>query len=402
MNNELTDELVITRLIERVQSGNVFILRQIGKTINQIRELTPSQARKLQQMIKYGDSYREILEKLSKITNLNKSEIDQIFKEYAKKDYQFAERFYKYRNIDYVPFEDFKALKTQVQAISNITKQTYMNFSKTSVIGFTIRDLSGNGKFYKLGDAYQYAVDQALLSITQGKDNFDHQMYSILKSLGESGIRTVDYQSGKTRRLDSALRMSLREGIRNLHNETQRIIGNEFGADGVEITVHEYPAPDHQDLQGRQFSFDEFDKLQNNLPATDYKGITYIHEHRPISKLNCYHNARTIVLGVNEPQYTNEQLDQIKQRNDKGFDFEGKHYNMYQGTQLQRRLETEVRKQKDVQILAREANNKQLINDAQQKITYLTNKYKKLSQISDLETKMERMRVSRYRRVKVD
>lgn len=393
MKNELSDELVITRLIERVESGNTFILEQIGKTIKEIGELTPTKAYQLQQMIKYGSRYDTIIERLSKITNLNTKEIDEIFEEYAKRDYRFAEKFYKYRNITYVPFNEMTALKNEVDALSLMTKGTYMNLANTSVLGFWLDD-----RFYNIQEAYQYAIDQAILSISQGKDTFQHQMYSLLKQFGDSGVRTIDYASGTSRRVDSALRMNLREGIRELHNATQEVLGKEFGADGVEITVHEYPAPDHEDLQGRQFSKEEYENLQNNLPATDYKGITYTHKHRPISKLNCYHNKFDIVLGVSQPQYTNEELEQIKQRNEKGFDFEGKHLTMYEGTQLQRRIETEIRKQKDNQILGVSSGNKELIADAQYKITALTNRYRELSKISGLPTKMERMRVAGYHR----
>ena len=394
MKNELSDELVITRLINRVESGNTFILEQIGKTIKEIGELTPTKAYQLQQMIKYGSRYDTIIERLSKITNINTKEIDEIFEEYAKRDYRFAEKFYKYRNITYVPFNEMTTLKNEVDALSLMTKGTYMNLANTSVLGFWL-----NNRFYNIQEAYQYAIDQAILSISQGKDTFQHQMYSLLKQFGDSGVRTIDYASGTSRRVDSALRMNLREGIRELHNATQDVLGQSFGADGVEITVHEYPAPDHEDLQGRQFSKEEYENLQNNLPATDYKGITYTHEHRPISKLNCYHNKFDIVLGVSQPQYTNEELEQIKQRNEKGFDIEGKHLSMYEGTQLQRRIETEIRKQKDNQILGVSSGNKELIADAQYKITALTNRYRELSKISGLPTKMERMRVVGYKRV---
>lgn len=395
MNN--LDEVLITRLIDRVESGNTFVLKQIGKTIGAIRDLTPTQAKQLQQMIKYGASYQTIIERLSKITKLNTKEIDKIFNEYAKKDYRFAKQFYDYKGVEYIPFENFTLLKQQAQAISNITKIAYTNLSNTTAIGFTIRDAFGNMKFKNISDAYQYAVDQAILSIAQGKDTFDNQMKNILKDMGE-GLKTIDYASGKTRRLDSALRMNLRGGLRDLHNETQKILGESFGADGVEITVHENPAPDHADLQGRQFSNEQFENLQENKPATDYQGNTYTHEHRPISKFNCYHNVRSIVLGVNKPQYTDEQLEIIKTRDLLGFDFDGKHYTMYQGTQLQRMIETEIRKQKDIQIIGKSANNNLVVMEAQYKITQLSNKYKRLSQISGLPVKNNRLRVAGYHR----
>jgi len=393
----LSDEVLIERLVRRIESGNTFILKSIGEVVKEIKSLTPSQAYKLQQMIKYGARYDTIIKRLSQITKINEKELDEIFNSYAQKDYNFAKKFYQYRNINYVPYNEFTELKTQVEAISNITKGTLANLSNTSAIGFTIKDLNGNIKFYNISEAYQYAIDQSLLAITQGRDTFDSQMYGILRQFGE-GVKVIDYASGRTRRLDSAMRMNLQGGIRELHNETQKVIGRDFGADGVEITVHDNPAPDHADLQGRQFSYTEYNNLQNNLPATDYKGITYTHEHRPISMYNCYHSTWAIVLGVSEPIYSNKELEEIKKRNNDGFYFDGKHYTMYDGTQLQRKIETAIRKEKDRQILGVSSGNKELVGEAQRNITKLTYKYNQLCKESGLEPFKERMRVSGYKR----
>jgi len=409
MKYEISDEVLIERLVGRVENGNTFILKEIGKTIGLIRNLTPTRAYQLQQMIKYGASYQTIIERLSKITNINLNEIDKIFENYAKKDYQFAKKFYDYKGIEYIPFENFTLLNQQVKALSRMTKIAYTNLSNTSAIGFTIKDAFGNVRFKNISDAYQYVVDQAILSISQGKDTFDHQMESILKDLG-SGVKVLDYQSGRTRRLDSALRMNLRGGLRQLHNEVQSILGESFGADGIEITVHEHPAPDHEDAQGKQFTIDEFNKLQKIGVAMTYdrERINMHYEwktkeamtvsFRPISQYNCYHNVRYIVLRVNKPQYTDKELDEIKYRNQKGFDYEGKHYSLYEGTQLQRKIETEIRKQKDIQIIGKEANNNLVVLEAQDKITQLTDKYRELSKISGLPTKMQRTRVTGYHR----
>ena len=399
MNN--VDEKLVERLISRIEQLNTDILKKIGKTIGEIKNLTPTQAHQLEKILKYGQNYNDIVKELSKVSNVNVDEINQIFNAYAKQDYDFAKDFYDYKGIVYKSYKDFELLNQQVKALSKMAINDYLQISKTKALGFTITDLDGKVKFKQLKEAYQYAIDQAVLSISQGKDTFDSQMFNILKGYG-SGLKVMDYDNGRARRLDSIIRMHLSDSLRNLHNATQEIIGQDFGSDGVEITVHEYPAPDHEDLQGKQFSFKEFDKLQDNLPAKDYKGREYAHEHRPISQLNCYHTTFAIVLGVSKPQYTDEQLQQIKERNEKGFDFEGKHYTMYEGTQLQRRIETEIRKQKDTQILAKEADNKQLIGDSQYKITQLTSKYKQLSNASGLSMKQDRLRVSGYKRTKVE
>ena len=75
---------------------------------------------------------------------------------------------------------------------------------------------------------------------------------------------------------------------------------------------------------------------------------------------------------------------------------------MYEGTQLQRKIETEIRKAKDTQIIAKASGNKELVQESQSKITQLTYKYKELSQVSGLPTQLERARVSGYKRINVN
>jgi hypothetical protein len=273
------------------------------------------------------------------------------------------------------------------------------------VLGYTFRDLKGNMKFLGLRETYNRVIDEAFLNVSQGKETFDSAMAKVMEDIGGSGLKTLNYESGRAIRLDSAVRMHMKSRLRELHNETQKIIGEEIGTDGVEITVHSNPAPDHAEVQGRQFSNEEWKKLQAGEDAKDYKGNTYNLDHdgkngyRPISEMNCYHYVFSIVLGVSEPEYNDDKLQEIIDNTNKQFEFDGKKYNMYEGTQLQRKIEREIRKQKDIQILAKNADNKELILKSQDKITKLTNKYKKLSEVSKLPTKMKRMKVARYKRV---
>lgn len=51
-------------------------------------------------------------------------------------------------------------------------------------------------------------------------------------------------------------------------------------------------------------------------------------------------------MGVNAPQYTEEELEQFRQQNEEGVTFEGKHYTLYEATQRQRKFERTIRKQK--------------------------------------------------------
>ena len=190
--------------------------------------------------------------------------------------------------------------------------------------------------------------------------------------------------------------------------ETQQIFGKEFEADGVEISVHINPAPDHQYIQGKQLSNEEFEKFQSDRDSISYDGTKFPAEseetgrdRRSIGEYNCYHYIFSVVLGVSKPNYSNKELKQIIDKNNKGFDFDGKHYSMYEGTQLQRKIETAIRQQKDIQIMAKAAGNPDLVDEAQGKITILTRKYHELNKVSGLKSQLERARVQQYKRVNV-
>ena len=407
MISEEQIDLLVERLIRRIEKANEYFLKKIGASVGRIRELTPTQAQQLVNILKYGGNYEDIIQELAKYTNLNIRDIDDIFYNYAKKDQLFYRKFYEYKNIPFVPFDRNYALKTQTMAFANLVKNEMYNYTRQNVLGYAIKDLQGITRFMGLRETYNYALDEALLNVSQGKDTFDSAMSRIMKEIGGSGLKTLEYQSGRHIRLDSAVRTHLKDNLQALHNELQDIYGKEFGADGVEISVHGNPAPDHELVQGRQFNNEEFDRLQSGLSAKDYKGNTYTLDHdnkngyRPISTMNCYHYIFNIVLGVSEPSYNDKQLNEIINNNKIGFDFDDNHYTMYEGTQMQRALERKIREQKDIQILAKNSNNKKLIDESQKNITILTNKYKELSNISGLPTKMKRLTVSGYRRKKV-
>ena len=403
--NEETIELLTERLVRRINKANEFFLIKIGESVKKIRGLTPTQAHQLIQILKYNGNYEEIVNEILRLTNLNIQDIDAIFNEMAKKDYLFAEQFYKYRGVEYVPYSQNKALLRQVNALASITKQEMFNYARATNLGYSIRDLQGNIKFIGLKETYDRILDTAVLNVGTGVDTFDNAMSKIMKDIGGNGLKTLDYASGRSIRLDSMARMHLKGALRTLHNEIQKKAGEEFDFDGYEISVHSNPAVDHEKIQGHQFSIEEYEKLNNGLEAKDYKGNTYTldHDHnnkfRPISTMNCYHYVFSIVLGVNKPEYSEEQLQKIIDDNDKGAIIDGKHYTNYEITQLQRSFERKIREQKDIQILARESGNKELIKESQARITQLTNKYIEISKISGLPTRMDRLKVAKYRRI---
>ena len=400
LNNEQEEKLVQI-LIDRINALNEDILTIIGNRIKQIGELTPTQVHQIQQMLMYDTDINTIVQKLAEITNMNVNDIYNMFEYSAKTNQDFAKQFYKARGISYIPYAENKALKEQIKAIAKITAKEYANISRTSAIGYTIKDLDGNITFKDISSTYKDIIDKAILNAGQGKTTYQQEMRNAIKQIGQSGLKTLDYESGRSVRLDSAIRQNTLEGLRTLTNQIQQQFGEEFGADGVEVSHHINSAPDHIDtVDGKQFSLNG-DRVVNGKLYKDFNTVNNSLD-RQVSTLNCRHYIFSIVLGVNKPQYTDKQLEEDKKKNKQGFDFEGKHYSNYEGEQLQRLIERRIREQKDVQILAKSSGDKELTLQAQTKITQLTTKYKQLCNVSGLPNQLKtRASVVGYRRINV-
>lgn len=406
-------------LVKRIEDVNTYTILEIAKSLKVIKDLTPTQAQELANVFKYGGDYEKIRKELARITKLNLKDIDKIFESVAKKDQEFAEKFYNYRNVQFIPYEENIQLQRQVKAMEALTTDQYLGFART--LGFT-RVVEGQRIFTPLAKAYNEYLEKAIISVAQGKDTTTQVIKKIVDEMSESGIRTIDYgktyigKDGKehyyTRRLDSAVRMNIYDGLRAMRNNINEQFGEEFGANGVEITVHEAPAPDHAGVQGHQFYKEEFDKFQNDKDCVDVNGEIFEHEHngkdrRSISQYNCRHDTFNIVVGVSEPVYSAKELKQIEKRNLEGFTLEKKlkngkkikkHYTLYQGSQMQRRLETEIRKAKDNQMALEKCGEPEDIIEAQQRVNMLSKKYKKLCNESGLLPKPQRTRVTGYKR----
>lgn len=394
MIDEELQERLVDQLYDRIEDLNRDILTEIGKQIKYIGTLTPTQAHKLAQITLYGENMNKVARQLAKITNMSVQDIYKIFKRTAIENQEFAKQFYKAKNVPYVPYSENKALQKQVDAIAKLTAKRFRNIMNST--GYIL-----DNRFVPIGKVYQEVVDKAILSVSQGKTTYQEEMRKSLKKLAEKGMRVrynkkgeptgtriIDFKSGYTRRADTQVRMNMLDAIKEMSNELQQQFGEEFGADGVEISVHEHPAPDHAPIQGHQYSKEDFEKLNESL-------------ERPISTLNCYHYVFSIVLGVSEPEYTQEQLDKINSDNYKGFYHDGKHHTLYEGTQMQRQYETQVRQLKDRQILARAMGDEDEAGVCQRKIGIIQQKYNQLCRESGLKPRKDRMTVSGYRRVKV-
>lgn len=407
MLSEEAIEKLIQPIINRQEKINEYVIQTICERIKEIGTLTPSDAYKLQQLLKMGGDVRKINEEIARQTGLQVKDIKNIIREIARDNYKGVKPFYDYRMIPYIPMLKNEPLMRIVKAIAKQTSDTYVNMAKAQA--FMIRDLK-NPKILKptpIAETYYSVIDEAVQATQSGVLDYNTAIRRTVEQLGESGLKYVTYntESGRiyTQRMDTAVRRNILDGVRAINQAVQDETGRQFGADGVEITVHDYPAKDHAPVQGHQFSLEEYAKLQSdeNVEFRDVDGQLFDHFDRHIGTLNCRHFTYAIVLGYANPNYSKKELQEILDRNEAGYTLpNGKHYTMYECTQKQRQFETNIRKLKDIQIAAVASGDEELAKKAQAKISDQLKKYKAFSDACNLKIQPERIKVPGYRKIK--
>lgn len=417
MINEELQEKLLSVFDKRFQDYNTKVLEELGNVIKQFKDLTPSQAYKLSQQLKYNTTVKDLLNELSKISGLSVKELKAILEKVAKENIAFADVYYKSRGLETPIYEQNKALQRLVSSVYKVSSAEFKNIAKST--GFRLLGDNGEPLLLDIDETYKYVIDKCVVAISQGKETYQQSMRSTLKQLSDSGVRRIDYANNYSRRIDSSVRMNVLDAVREVSNQSQMLFGEEFGYNAIEVSHHSNSAPDHSnndiengkfDIDGHQFvklnilkeqikngtekeiTLKDIDEVNHRVKCKSkwYYDFDYINNNlnRPVSTMSCYHYIFSVVLGVSRPQFTDKQLEEDKKKNNDGFEFEGNHYTFYEGEQLLNRIALEIRKNKDTQIMAKSSGDDDLILSSQTKITQLTTKYRQVVKASGLPNKI--------------
>lgn len=417
MINEELQEKLLSVFDKRFQDYNTKVLEELGNVIKQFKDLTPSQAYKLGQQLKYNTTVKDLLNELSKISGLSVKDLKAILEKVAKENIGFADVYYKSRGLETPLYSENKALQRLVSSVYNISGAEFKNIAKST--GFRLLGDNGEPLLLDIDETYKYVIDKCVVAISQGKETYQQAMRSTLNQLSDSGVRKIDYANNYSRRIDSSVRMNVLDAVREVSNQSQMLFGEEFDYNAVEVSHHSNSAPDHSnndiengkfDIDGHQFvklnilkeqikngmekeiTLKDIDDVNHRVKCKGkwYYDFDYINNNlnRPVSTMSCYHYIFSVVLGVSRPQFTDKQLEEDKKKNNDGFEFEGKHYTFYDGEQLLNRIALEIRKNKDTQIMAKSSGDDDLILSSQTKITQLTTKYRQVVKVSGLPNKL--------------
>lgn len=228
-------------------------------------------------------------------------------------------------------------------------------------------------------------MDYAFQQVFTGAMDYDTAVRRATKNLADMGVRVIGYESGVHTSVEAATRRNIMGGLGLMQEQITQANHDQLGADGWEISAHANSAPDHEPIQGRQYSDKEYERLNNSLV-------------RRIGTLNCGHAAYPIILGVNAPQYTKEQLKRFQEDNEAGITYQGRHYTGYEATQKQRAVERAIRKEKNRILVAEATGDNESLQTAQIRLQRLNQEYRGFSKAAGLPTQRERTMVAGFGR----
>ena len=264
------------------------------------------------------------------------------------------------------------SLSKFIKASSLQTSGALRNLTKT--MGFKNTALGTTGVM----DMYQREMDLALIKVSTGAFSFDQAVKDCVHRLAQSGLRSIDYESGRSYQLDVAARMAVRTGMSQLSGKITEENLKNSNHDLVITTQHMGSRPDHAVWQNKVFSYSgkskkypDFVKETGYGTVTGLKGANCTHDFYPY-----WEGASIIPEDIKEPDPRT---------------IGGKTYTYYESTQKQRQMERQIRATKrEIEAIKSIGGDAQ---DLQNKLRGQMADYKSFSKAAGLKERDNRLRV---------
>lgn len=360
--------LAAGRLIDPV---NTYLLKDIARRIQEAGKLTSTAAYEAWQVEWLGKGRKELERELSQLLGVTRREARKLLRSAARYGYDTTLSRYPGHLI---PFDANPAIQQIVSAATTLASDELKNITQTKALML----MDPYGQYQTLPKAYMACTDYAFQQVFTGAADYNTAIRRACAGIVKHGV-SVAYASGVHTGLEAAIRRNIMGGLGLMTEQISRQNHDALGCNGWEISAHANSAPDHEPIQGLQYSDAAYEELNNSLV-------------RRIGTLNCGHVASPIILGVTRPQYTAAELEQFRQDNEKGVTFDGQHYTGYEATQMQRRMERAIRAQKRRVLLAGPED----AAPRKSRLVLLQQEYHRFSDGVGLRTEDERLEVSGF------
>ena len=358
---------IMSDLTERLKANGEEITSAADWQINRLYEL--------------GVSKDEIDSLIQSTLDVSDDEIDRIYDEVVKSGYARNEKLYTSKGKEYyIPYAENKQLQQLVKAVKNQTKSEYRNI--TGSLGFAVRNADNTLSFTLLADFYQRTLDNGLMQIASGAVDYNTVLKRAVKTMTDSGLRTVDYASGWSNRVDVAARRALMTGFNQVVTKVNEDNAEQLGTEYFEVSYHRGARPTHQVWQGRVYSKKELETVCGLGTVTGLCGA------------NCYHSYSPFIKGIDTPTYSEEELDRMNEEENTPKEYNGRQYTAYEAQQRQRRLETAMRADRQkIELLTQGGADDDTITGAKVRYFQRQDEYVKFSKAMNLPQQWERITV---------
>lgn len=358
---------IMSDLTERLKANGEEITSAADWQINRLYEL--------------GVSKDEIDSLIQSTLDVSDDEIDRIYDEVVQSGYARNEELYTSKGKEYIPYAENKQLQQLVKAVKNQTKSEYRNI--TGSLGFAVRNADNTLSFTPLADFYQRTLDNGLMQIASGAVDYNTVLKKAVKAMTDSGLRSVEYSSGWSNRVDVAVRRALMTGFNQVVAKVNEDNAEQLGTEYFEVSYHRGARPTHQVWQGRVYSKKELETVCGLGTVTGLCGA------------NCYHSYSPFMKGIDTPTYSDEELDRMNEEENAPKEYNGKEYTAYEAQQKQRQLETAMRADRQkIELLTQGGADYDTITGAKVRYFQRQDEYVKFSKAMGLPEQWERVTVN--------
>ena len=312
------------------------VVRRVKKT----KTITSSADYQLNRYYILGNSTQDIENIIKSAVGDDFPETWELYDEVVEKQYTRSKYLYEQVNQKFIPYEENSELKQIVDTLIRQSNEELFNITKS--MGFMV-DMGGKKVFTPLSEYYNEYLDNAMVEITSGAFDYNSVIRRVVGQMTNSGLRTVEYASGRTARCDVAARRAIMTGLSQLSGHISDTNAQRLGTEYFEIDWHSGARPEHRAWQGKVWSREQLTTVCGYGTVTGLLGA------------NCYHEYYPFLPGISERNYTDSWLEEQNRKEDKPRTFKGREYTLYEATQRQRYLETNMRAQRQKVLLLKEA-----------------------------------------------
>lgn len=257
------------------------IMADIIHRIKAAGEITSTADYQINRLIEMGKSTEEIERILKEALNATWPEMFELYDNAANWQYARNKDVYEQVNGHFTPPEDNEWLKQTSDAVKEQTKDNLGNIAKS--YGFAV--MMGSRKvFMPFATYYQKYVDAAIMDVVSGGFDYGSVIRRVVTQMTNSGLRTVDYASGHSSRVDVAVRRAILTGVSQITGKVNERNASELDTEYFEVDWHPAARPDHQKWQGKVYSRDELRSVCGLGTVTGLCGANCRHTYYPSSR----------------------------------------------------------------------------------------------------------------------